>query len=257
MRNKVNIIITLSLLLIVIMGGTYAYSRYAQAAIAEGIMPTAKWDILVNKCDIVNPDPENKECFETKIEGEGEEQIVRLVRNFRIEGPFEDEEDYQEYKPYDDPDDKPQDEADDPNIAPNKIAPGRQAIIKINVDSNNTKVAYKYTLKVKKPQQDEQEIDNNSIKLYIQTNSPNGQTNAGNKKEEVELFPDNSYEYKVFASQLATNKVVDTITIRVAWGNDSTGENDETDTKMGTKLDKPIEIPIEIHFEQILKTATE
>ncbi len=254
MRNKVNIIITLSLLLIVIMGGTYAYSRYAQAAIAEGTMPTAKWDILVNNCNIVTPDHNNKECFESIEGNEAEGLPEKIVKTFRIEGPFEDGEDYQEYKPYDDPDNEPQDEA---IVAENKIAPGSESIIKINVDSNNTKVAYKYTLKVNKPQQDEQEIDNNSIKLYIQTNSPNGQTNARNTKEKVELIPGNSYEYKVFASQLATNKVVDTITIRVAWGNDSTGENDETDTKMGTKLDKPIEIPIEIHFEQILKTATE
>ncbi len=245
MRKKTNVLILLSIFFLIIIGCTYAYSRYSGAAFLETKVKSAAWNIKVNECSIVDPDsnPEaiKNDCFETKtipVEGE-ENQIVEIVKNFRVT------EEYITYFPLE----------NEEVVGDNKIAPGTEARFNIKIDPYMTEAAFKYTLKASHSAP--------NIKFYIiecNMEEKDGKEtfvpikNESGEETPIPLSTDGYVNYIYYSENIAER--IQYIQVKVVWENDETGDSDKTDTQIGTADTQPIlSIPVSIEFEQITSQA--
>lgn len=245
MRKKTNVLIILSIFFIIIIGCTYAYSRYSGAAFLKTKVRSAVWNIKVNECSIVdpnsNPEAIKKDCFETKtipVEGE-ENQIVEIVKNFRVT------EEYITYYPLENVG----------QVGLNRIAPGTEARFNIKIDPYATEAAFKYTLKASYPA--------SNIKFYIiecTMEDKDGKEefvpikNESGEETPIPLTEDGYVNYIYYSKNLAER--IQYFQVKVVWENDETGKSDESDTKIGTADTQPtLSIPVTIEFEQITSAA--
>lgn len=215
MNRKVNYLIALSFLLILILGSSYAFSKYKTEVSGEAQADIANWNISVNDCNITNPDKTNTACFEESIDSES--GVVTLIKNFDV-------------------DDISYSNNGNDNVVNDKIAPGSSGSFKIKIKPNDTEVSIKYTLKAWLAD------ENVAIKLY------RSDSNSDNKiplEEDgytgiIKYSPDNTmYE--------------DVITLYVDWISEVSEEANAVDTELGTNGGTPkLEIPVQIVFEQYI-----
>jgi len=214
MNRKINTLLILSFLFVVIVGGSYAYSKYTSNTKGSIDADIAKWNISVNDCNIVNPDTNtNSECFEQVVEEDGE--TITLKRNFNIT-------------------DITYDNNGNGSITNNKIGPGSTGYFKLKIRPNDTEVSIKYNLKVSVGPK------NDFIKLY----------RIGPDSDEKILIDEEGYS-NVIKYSTDNKNYEDEITIIVDWENDDS--NNEYDSAIGVDIDgtNPVlSIPISISFEQ-------
>ncbi len=215
MKKKVNILIILSFLFILMLGGAYSYSKYVSDVTGVASADVANWNITVNNCNIVNPDKNNATCFDETIDDVN--NTVTLNKNFNIE-------------------DFSYSNNNNPNVVDNKIAPGSSGVFELVIKPNDTEVSLKYTLKVSLKD------ENDSIRIF--RSSPNS-----NDKVEMEV---DGYQNLILYDENNVN-YEEKILIYIDWINDESGVNDEKDTLIGTSGSVPkLEIPVEIVFEQYM-----
>lgn len=213
MNKKVNTIIILSFLFILILGGSYAYSKYKSEVSGNASASVAKWNISVNGCNIVDKDKETENCFDTTVDEES--GIVTINKNFNI-GNIK------------------YNSNDNPNIVDNKIGPGSSGYFDINIKPNDTGVSIKYKLKINL------NVINDSLKIY--RSNPNTEEKIPLEEEGFEKIIKYSENNKNYS---------EVIRIYVDWENDPNGKNDKVDTEIGTSDSIPVlDIPVLIEFEQ-------
>lgn len=122
MNRKVNILILLSFLFLIVVGGSYAYSKYTSSVKGNIDADVAKWNISVNECDIVNPEGNDK-C--STIEDENGTITARFI--------IDSIEYYSE---------------ENTIIRPGKIGPGASGKFEVRINPNYTDVSIKYNLKI-------------------------------------------------------------------------------------------------------------
>ena len=214
MKRKIMVLAILSFLLVLILGISYAYSKYKSDVKGVATLDIANWNITVNDCDIVNPDEDDDTCFTPEVLDD-ENNVVKVAKNFKIT-------------------DFTYDNNSNQNVVDNKIAPGSSGTFKINIKPNDTEVSIKYNLTATL------EIPNDMIKLYIK---------GPNDSSRIPLS-DDGYEGIIRYNANNTN-YVEQLIVYVDWLNDSTGAHDEVDTTIGTTASRPVlGMPIEIVFEQ-------
>lgn len=222
MNKKINILIILSFLLIILLGGSYTYSRYRTETSGKAVADVANWNISVNNCDIVNPDVNNSTCFASETDVDTGNVIVK--KNFNITKI--------NYN-----------SNGNTGINQNKIGPGSSGWFDITIKPNDTEVSIKYLLKITFH-------ENSSIKIY--RSDPNQLNKVA---MEVDGYNGNLYyTSNGFKLDLNDSTIVDEVTFRiyVDWVNTVDGVNDEADTLIGTSSSTPIlDIPVSIDFEQI------
>lgn len=216
MNKKVNILLLLSFLSIVILGTSYAYSKYRTDVSGDLSASIANWNISVNGCNIVDENSDSNNCFQTEVDPDS--GVVNIIRNFGIS-------------------DISYSNNGSQTIVDNKIGPGSKGNFKIKIKPNDTGVSIKYKLKaVVGP-------ENPAIKLY--RSNPNDNEVSNRVPMEVD-----GYENIITYSPTNIN-YEEVITIYVDWENDVTGASDEYDTNIGTSGSRPIlSIPVSIEFEQ-------
>ena len=214
MKRKMKVLVVLSFLLVLLLGMSYAYSKYKSDVSGVASLDIANWHITVNDCDIVTPDETNEECF-TPAVLDNENNVIKVAKNFKAT-------------------DFTYDNNSNQNVVDNKIAPGSSGTFKIKIKPNDTEVSIKYHLTATL------EIPNDSIELYIKGPTENSRiplTDAG--YDGLILYNANNANY------------VEELMIYVDWVNDDTGASDEVDTIIGTSGSAPVlGMPIEIVFEQ-------
>lgn len=216
MNKKVNILLLLSFLSIVILGTSYAYSKYRTDVNGDVSADIAKWDITVNDCNIVDENSDSNNCFETEIDPDS--GTVNLIRNFGVSDII--------YS-----------NNGSSTIAENKIGPGSKGYFKIRIKPNDTGVSIKYKLKSWVGP------ENPAIKLYRSAPNDSEFTNRVPMEEE-------GIENTIIYSPSNRN-YEEVIIIYVDWENDPSGNSDEFDTNIGTSGSYPVlSIPVSIEFEQ-------
>lgn len=241
-HNKLSLLAILSLLLVIVFAGTYAYSRYVSVAKVTGDVDVAVWSILVNGCNIVNPgenpDEIYDQCFQRVPSEENPEELV-LVKNFRVT------DESISYFPLE----------NDELVETRKIAPGTEARFSVIIDPGLTEAAFRYDLTAW------YEGENDFIKLYAIELDENGESKKDENGNEITYsLNDSKYSNTIFFSEDSEISRIHRLQIKVVWENDETGATDETDTEIGTKLgengESPIlEIPVRIDFQQITSEA--
>ena len=212
MNRKVKILVILAFLFLVVLFGSYSYSKYRSDITGQASTDVAKWNITVNGCNIVTPDPSNSACFESK---ENDDGTVTIVRNFNItEFTYSN--------------------SDTANVKRDKIAPGSSGEFVLRIKPMDTQVSIKYTIR--------SYIKDDDFALEYYIKGPNDTDRI--------LVPENGYVgYIMYNPANAGNNYEDVITFYVDWLNDESAN--EKDTKIGTKsADPKLDIPIEITFEQ-------
>ena len=213
MKRKVNYLIGLSFLLIIILGSSYAFSKYNSEVTGEAEADIANWNITVNDCSITKPDKNNTTCFEESVNDETGE--VTLIKNFGVSEIF--------YS-----------NNGNDNVVNNKIAPGSSGSFKIKIRPNDTEVSIKYTIKAWLAS------ENVSIKLY--RSDPNMDNKIPLDEEGytgIIKYSPNNLDYE------------DVITIYVDWVAEVDEETNLTDTELGTNGGTPkLKVPVQIVFEQ-------
>ncbi len=223
MNKKINIIMVLSFLLIVLLGGSYTYSRYRTESGGIATADVANWNITVNGCDIVNPDPNNLDCFLSETDDEGN---VTVKKNFSVTEIH-------------------YDNKGNTSIVDNKIGPGSRGWFDIVIKPNDTEVSMKYLLKLTFHK-------NGAIKFF--RSNPNDMSGSMTRMEEegyngTLLYSSNGFKMKSTDYTYVTEVK---FRIYVEWTNDESGKYDEEDTEIGTNGSTPtLDIPISIEFEQI------
>ena len=211
MNRKVKTLIILAFLFLIVLLGSYSYSKYRSDVTGEASTNVAKWNITVNGCNIVTPDPNNTACFESK---ENDDGSITIVRNFNItEFTYS---------------------SDLANVKRDKIAPGSSGEFILRIRPQDTQVSIKYTIR--------SYIKDDDFALEYYIKGPNDSSRI--------LVPENGYVgYIYYNPANATNNYEDVITFYVDWLNNEAAN--EKDTIIGTKSDDPkLDIPIEITFEQ-------
>ena len=220
MNKKVNVLIGLSFLFLLILGGAYAFSKYRSSASGTAAADVARWNLSVNDCNIVDPDEDNDECFEAEVlDGSG--NVIQASKNYKIT-------------------DFTYSNNGNNNVVDTKIAPGSSGTFAIVIKPNDTEVSFKYSLNATL-------VDNNdSIKLYVK--GP-GDTN----RIELNSTNSNTYVRTVNYADFKNNSNYSIpITVYVDWINKADGSNDEADTKIGTSGSAPkLVVPVTITFEQV------
>ena len=211
MNRKVNTIIILAFLFTLVLVGSYSYSKYRSDITGAASAEVAKWNITVNGCNIVEPDPSNTTCFESTTDPSN--GTVTILKNFSVT----------EFS---------YNSNNNPNVVDNKIAPGSSGQFVLRIKPNDTEVSFKYTITSSIIDSD------SSLKYYVK--GPNDSTR-------IEM-PATGYVGYVYynANHLNYEEVV---TFYVDWENDE--DNNESDTVIGTKsADPKLDIPVMITFEQ-------
>lgn len=253
LQRKFSLLLVLSLLLLVVLSGTYAYSKYVQGAQMPGQIQVAVWSIKVNGCNIVNPgenpDDIKSACFESTTETD-EDDITTVIinRNFKID------EESIVYYPLE----------NDGLIGNNKIAPGTEARFGITIDPGATEAAFKYDL-MAKYDDDKAQIKASVIELdcpsgeYDNTctsiKDENGKEiehplSITENVEGGEIVKDNPYQNFIYFSETEDNRK-QFLQVKVVWINDDSGASDKSDTEIGTVEKPKLHIPVSIVFQQI------
>ncbi|HAB67633.1 MAG TPA: hypothetical protein DCE23_09735 [Firmicutes bacterium] len=237
--RKISLLLVLSLLLLVVLAGTYAYSKYVAVAVVPGELDVAVWSIKVNGCNIVNPEENDPsiadECFE-KGPSRDDPTIIETTKNFRITDANI------SYYPLD----------NEELVGIRKIAPGTEARFNITIDPGLTDAAFKYELNAWF------DGNNDFIKLYaipLDENEVPIKDADGNEVTH-EISREKPYVDTILFSEDETISRIHRLQVKVVWENDPTGATDITDTEIGTNLgengEAPImEIPVLITFNQI------
>ena len=212
MNRRVKILVILSFLFLIVLVGSYSYSKYRSDVTGQASTNVAKWNITVNGCNIVTPDTSNSACFESKV---NEDDTVTIVRNFNItEFTYSN--------------------SDTANVKRDKIAPGSSGEFVLRINPQDTQVSIKYTIRsyIKD--------DDFALEYYIK---------GPNDTNRIQV-PETGYVgYIIYNPANASGNHEDVITFYVDWLNDETAN--EKDTVIGTKSSDPkLDIPIEITFEQ-------
>lgn len=241
-HNKLSLLAILSFLLVLVLAGSYAYSKYVGVAVATGELKVAVWSIKVNGCDVVDPtkNPASiaSQCFQTVASEDDPDELI-LVKNFVVTDddisyyPLENEE----------------------LVGSRKIAPGTEARFNITIDPGLTEAAFKYDLKSWFAG------ENAFIKIYVIELDENNVSKKNEDGSEISYEITNSkYTNTILFSEDSDIDRIHRLQIKVVWENDETGETDKTDTEIGTALrengESPImEIPVRINFQQITSDA--
>ncbi len=214
MKRKIKVLIILSFLLFLLLGMSYAYSKYKSDVSGSATLDIANWHITVNDCDIVTPDEDNTECF-TPAVLDADDNVIKVAKNFKVT-------------------DFTYDNNNNQNVVDNKIAPGSSGTFKINIKPNDTEVSIRYHLTASL------EIPNDSIELFIKgPNDTNRIPLTSDGYTGIIPYDENNGSY------------VEQLIIYVDWVNDESGASDEVDTIIGTSGSRPVlGMPIEIVFEQ-------
>lgn len=226
MNKKINIIIVLSFLLIVLLGGAYTYSRYRTETGGKAVAEVANWNITVNDCNIVNPDTNNTECFASEVDEESGNIIV--TKNYSITDIT-----------------YVVDKDSVGTIDPNKIGPGSSGYFDIVIKPNDTQVSINYSLKITFP-------DDNAIKFS--RSDPNEIEQTSNEMEKDGYNGTLYYTRNGFKLNEYDAGTVDSVSFRiyVIWEYTENEGNDEDDTRIGTSSNDPrLNIPVTIEFEQV------
>ena len=211
MNKKVKILFVLAFLFLIVLIGSYSYSKYRSDVTGEASTDVAKWNITVNGCNISKPDETDETCFAS--ETNDTDGTVTILKNFSIT----------EFS---------YGNSDLNNVEKDKIAPGSSGEFAIKIKPNDTEVSIKYTI------HSHIDDDNVSLKYYIK----------GPHDSERHLFTDDGYVGYINYSE-DNALYVEQVTFYVEWENDE--DNNEKDTAIGTKSTNPtLDIPIEITFEQ-------
>ena len=226
MNKKVSLLIILSFLLIIVIGGAYSYSKYNTEVSGSANAKVSKWNITVNNCNIVNPDKTNTDCFMETVDADN--NIVTINKNFNFgTGDFT----YTNNNNND--------------VVDYKIAPGSSGTFKITIKPNDTQVSIKYKINVSLKKA------NSSILLYrSDPNETNKVLMENDGYEGVLQYNDTGFTFLDNNGVIKNGDIVEFI-IYVDWINDE--DNNDIDTEIGTSGTSPIlEIPVEIVFEQYL-----
>ncbi len=210
MNRKVKILVILAFLFLIVLIGSYSYSKYRSSVTGQASANVAKWNITVNGCNVVNPDTSNAECFESKINAD---DTVTILRNFKItEFTYGNEELN--------------------NVTRDKIAPGSTGNFKIRIKPNDTEVSIKYTINSHIADSDY------SLKYYVK--GPNDSTR-------IEMPASGYVGYINY--QDGHQNYEEVITFYVDWINDE-DENERDTIVGTKSTDPKLDIPVEITFEQ-------
>lgn len=222
MNKKVNVLIILSFLLVLVLGGAYTYSKYKTVASGNASVDVANWNILVNGCNIANPgENTNVNCFNQVTNDDG---TVTITKNFDVE-----DFDYSNF--------------DNQDVVDNKIAPGSEGKFRINIDPSDTEVSIEYTMYITLVK------ENGSIK--ISRSNPNS--------TDMTLMEDDGYhgilQYTsdgfIHIDDNGNRTSVDDLEflVNVLWENNE--DNNSIDTEIGTSSETPIlGVSVNIVFEQ-------
>lgn len=222
MNKKVNVLIILSFLLVLVLGGAYTYSKYKTVASGNASVDVANWNILVNGCNIANPgENTNVNCFSQVTNDDG---TVTITKNFDVE-----DFDYSNF--------------DNQDVVDNKIAPGSEGKFRINIDPSDTEVSIEYTMYITLVK------ENGSIK--ISRSNPNS--------TDMTLMEDDGYhgilQYTsdgfIHIDDNGNRTSVDDLEflVNVLWENNE--DNNLIDTEIGTSSETPIlGVSVNIVFEQ-------
>ena len=210
MKGKVKILVILAFLFLIVIIGSYSYSKYRSGITGEASADVAKWNISVNGCNIVEPDPANTDCFESKDNGDG---TVTILRNFNITEFTYNNEDLN-------------------NVTRDKIAPGSSGNFKIKIKPNDTEVSIKYTIN--------SHIEDDDVSLLYYIKGPNDSNYIS--------MPSNGYVGYINYNASNTTRE-DVINFKVVWENNESHNKEDTviGTKSS---DPKLNIPVEILFEQ-------
>ena len=210
MNRKVKILFILAFLFLVVIIGSYSYSKYRSSIVGEASADVAKWNISVNGCSITEPDSSNSDCFESKDNGDG---TVTILKNFNItEFTYSN--------------------SDLANVTRDKIAPGSSGEFLLKIKPNDTEVSVKYTIF--------SHIEDDDVSLLYYIKGP-GESNYS-------LMPASGYVRTITYSPNNTN-YEDVIHFKVVWENNESHNKEDTviGTK---SIDPKLNIPVEILFEQ-------
>ncbi len=210
MNRKVKILVILAFLFLIVLIGSYSYSKYRSDVTGQASSEVAKWNITVNGCNISKPDTTNTQCFESRDNGDG---TVTVLRNFKIS----------EFS---------YNNNNNNNVVNNKIAPGSSGQFVIRIRPNDTEVSIKYTIKSHIADV------NTALKYYVK--GPNDASRI--------LVPSSGYVGYINYSASNTN-YEEVITFYVDWLNDEDQNENDTKIGTKS-ADPKLEIPIEITFEQ-------
>ena len=210
MNRKVKILIVLAFLFLVVLIGSYSYSKYRSDVTGAVSADVAKWNITVNGCNIVDPDTTNSACFASKV---NEDDTVTILRNFNIS-----EFTYSN--------------SDLNNVERDKIAPGSSGEFVLRIKPNDTEVSIKYTI-------NSRIVDSDfALKYYVK--GPGDNTR-------IEM-PQSGYVGYINYDASNTN-YEEVITFYVDWLNDESANEKDTQIGTKS-IDPKLEIPVEITFEQ-------
>lgn len=223
MNKKISLLLILSFLFIIVMGGAYTYSKYNSSAVGTATADISKWNISVNNCNIVNPDKNNASCFKETVNEDGS---VTVNKNFNVT-------------------DFTYSNNNNADVVDSKIAPGSSGTFKVTIKPNDTQVSIKYKLNVALAKA------NDSITLY--RSDPNKTNKVIMEKDGYEGILQYTEQGFTFVDSNGVTRNADIVEfiIYVEWVNDE--RNNEIDTEIGTTGMAPIlEIPVNILFEQYL-----
>lgn len=224
MNKKVNVLIILSFLLVLVLGGAYTYSKYKTVASGNASVDVANWNILVNGCNITKPgENTNTNCFNQVTNEDG---TVTITKNFSIE-----DFDYSNLNNQD--------------VVGNKIAPGSEGEFKINIDPIDTEVSIEYTMYVTLVK------ENSSI--IISRSNPNSSDMSVMETEGYHGILQYTSNGFVHIDDNGNRMNIDDLEflIHVLWENNE--ENNSIDTEIGTSSEAPVlGVSVNIVFEQYL-----
>lgn len=210
MNRKVKILVILAFLFLIVLIGSYSYSKYRSNVTGQASADVAKWNITVNGCNVVSPDTSNNECFESIV---NDDESVTILRNFKItEFTYGNEELN--------------------NVTRDKIAPGSTGSFTIKIKPNDAEVSIKYTINSYIADMDY------SLKYYIK--GPNDSTRME--------MPESGYVGYI-NYQDGNQNYEEVITFYVDWINDE-NENERDTIIGTKDTDPKLDIPVEIIFEQ-------
>lgn len=127
--------------------------------------------------------------------------------------------------------------AEDEHTMPGRISPGLAGNFKILINPEDTNVSIRYDITL-----NQEELKNSNVKISSVEEKANG--------AELIKTAENVYT-GIITLQDIRNKVVHEIEMNVEWIDD--GENNESDTELGTKKDeRQFKIPVTFHAIQYL-----
>lgn len=124
--------------------------------------------------------------------------------------------------------------SEDNNTESGYISPGRSGYFDVELDANETDVAFMYEITLSPSEE-----LNDNISYSVES------LNGGN----VSVSDDGVYSGEYSLSDIENNNII-TLRINITWTD--LEEYDENDTLLGTIRDKKINIPIRVHVSQII-----